>query len=77
LIAGIYVLSVIKYKYESTCPRCKKHYAIGEKENPQIREVEAHDGIKRTTTHHYFCKYCDFEKKVPHTETIPYEEAVD
>ncbi len=74
LIVGIYILSAVQHKYNSTCPKCGKHYAIKEKEHPQIREVEAHDGIKRTTTRHYYCKHCDFEKKVPHTETIPYEE---
>ena len=46
---------------------------IREKSNPEVREVKAHDGIKRTTTCHYFCENCYFEKKVPHTETIPYE----
>mgnify|MGYP001587402895 CR=1 FL=1 len=73
LIGGIYVLSAVQYKYNSTCPKCKKHYAIKEKSNPEVREVKTYDGIKRTTTRHYFCENCDFEKKVPHTETIPYE----
>lgn len=74
LIGGIYVLSAVKHKYDSTCPKCGEHYAIKEKDHPQVREVRAHDGVKRTTTRHYYCKHCDFEKKVPHTETIPYED---
>lgn len=72
-IGGIYILSAVQHKYNSTCPKCKKHYAIKEKSNPQIREVKAHDGIKRTITRHYYCENCDFEKTVPYTETIPYE----
>jgi|SRR3989344_195653 len=73
LIGGIYFLSAVQYKYNSTCPGCKKHYAMKEKDNPQIREVKAHDGIKRTITRYYYCQNCGFEQTVPHTETIPYQ----
>ncbi len=76
LIVGFYILSAVKHKYDSTCPKCKEHYSIMEKEHPQVREVESHDGIKKTTTRYYYCKNqnCDFEKKVPYTETIPYDD---
>ena len=74
LIGGIYILSAVKHKYDSTCPKCKKHYSIKEKSHPQVREVKAHDGIKRTTTRNYYCENCDFEKEVPYTETISYEQ---
>ena len=77
LIGGIYILSAIKHKYDSTCPKCSTHYAVYEKDNPDIREVEAHDGVKRTVTRHYRCKNCDFEKDRKFTETIPYEEEQD
>ena len=72
LIVGIWVISAIKYKYDSTCPKCSKHYAMKESKNPAIREVRAYDGIKRTTTRNYKCKYCSYEKEASHTETIPY-----
>ena len=74
LIVEIYILSAVKHKYDSTCQKCKEQYSIGEKSHPEIREVPAHDGIKKTTIRHYYCKNCDFEKKVPYTETIPYPE---
>ncbi|GEM_PF-3927206 len=73
-VGGLYVLAAIFYKYNSTCPKCKKHYAIKEKRNPHIREVKAHEGIKRTVTRHYYCENCDYEKTSTNTETIPYED---
>ncbi|PIU62161.1 hypothetical protein COS83_02895 [archaeon CG07_land_8_20_14_0_80_38_8] len=70
---GCYLLSLIQYKYESKCPKCNTFYALEEIGVPAVRQVKAHDGVKKTTTRHYKCKFCDFTKSEPFTETIPYE----
>jgi hypothetical protein len=74
LLGGIYVLSAVKYKYDSTCPKCQKHYSMKETAHPQVREVKAQDGLKRTTVRTFRCQSCGHEEKNLYTETIPYEE---
>ncbi len=70
---GAYLLSLVHYKYDSQCLKCKKHYAMREVGTPNVREVKALDGIKRTTTREHKCRYCSFFKKTAHIETVPYE----
>lgn len=73
LIVGIIVLSAINHKYNTTCPKCHKIYAMDEAYHPQVREVKAHDGVKRTVIRNFICKYCSYKKEFLNTETIPYE----
>lgn len=74
LIGGLIIFSAINYKYESQCPKCEKHYSIREVGTPKVREVDARDGTKRTTTRFYKCDNCDFTDKKSKTETIPYDD---
>ncbi len=67
-------MSAIRYKYDSACPKCGKHYAMQESTKPRIREVKAHDGIKKTTFRKYRCKHCGYEDEIPYAETISYED---
>ena len=73
LIIGLCIISLIEYKYKSQCPKCKKYYTFKDFKDPIIREVKAHDGVKKTTTHFLRCNNCKFKDTISNTTTIPFE----
>lgn len=74
VVIGLFFLKMYKYKHESKCPKCKKDYAMDEHKDPYVKDIETSDGIRRTTTRFYKCKYCGYEETVVEKELIPYEE---
>ena len=64
---GAILLSLVNYKYESKCKKCGKFYALQESEEPKVREVKTHGGIRQTITYTYKCKNCrNIEVKKSH-----------
>lgn len=71
---GGYIISLIQYKYDSQCPKCKKHYALKEYGDPTVKDVETKEGIRRTTTRNYQCKYCGYKEPKKKNRFIPNSE---
>ncbi len=74
---GGYLISLIQYKYDSQCPKCKKHYGMEEIGKPKVRETETKEGLRRTTTRAYKCKFCNYEKTKDYNDFIPNSELQD
>ncbi len=74
VIFGGYLFSLIQYKYESQCLKCKKHYTMKEFGEAQVCDVETKEGIRRTITRNYKCNNCGFEKLIKNNELIPNSE---
>lgn len=70
-VFGSFVIGLIKYKYESQCPKCKKFYAMDEFGEPKERETKVERGRRITTTRHYKCKHCGF------TDTKKFNEFIE
>jgi hypothetical protein len=58
VFVGSFLLKIVNYKYESRCDNCEKPYALAEIEDPEVKEIEAHDGIRQTITRTYKCREC-------------------
>lgn len=71
-LAGI-VYSLVEYKYESKCPKCKKFYALEEVGQPTVREVDVKGGTRRTTTRTYRCRSCGHTEPRKKNKFIPDE----
>ena len=64
IIFGYFLIYIIKYKYDSRCPRCERFYALKEVGDSKEREVKVKDGIRKTTFRSYQCKYNDRNFKI-------------
>lgn len=56
---GLYLTSLIKYKYESKCKKCKEFYAL-DPEDSHVREVETKEGTRKEITSLFKCKFCGY-----------------
>lgn len=74
IIIGIIFLKMHSYKIQSKCSKCNKDYSMQEFKDPNVKEVETSEGVRKTTTRFYKCKYCGYEDTDVEKELIPYEE---
>ena len=75
-IFGGFLISLVHYKYESRCPKCKRFYSVTEVGDPEVREVNVRGGVQRTTYRTYECKHedCDYKETKKFNEFIPDSE---
>lgn len=74
VIFGLLFLKLLTYKIERKCPKCNKDYAMEEYRDPDVKEVETSEGLRKKTTRYYKCKYCGNEDTIIEKDLIPYEE---
>ncbi|MBS3158382.1 hypothetical protein J4206_03780 [Candidatus Woesearchaeota archaeon] len=55
---GVFLVTIVKYKYESRCTNCKEFYALEEVGDADVKEVEAYEGVHQTITRTYKCNKC-------------------
>ncbi|MBI2572364.1 hypothetical protein HYV86_00735 [Candidatus Woesearchaeota archaeon] len=72
LVVGIFLISIVDHKYDSMCPKCKRHYSKIELEDPVVRDVEVKGGIRRTTSTKFGCKHedCDYKDTIKKNKFI-------
>ncbi|MEK6982931.1 MAG: hypothetical protein AABX33_00015 [Nanoarchaeota archaeon] len=79
LAFGSFLIRAIEHKYESRCPKCKRFYAVEEKEDPVVRDVDVKGGIRRTIKVKEGCKHedCDYENVRTKNEFIENDQQQD
>lgn len=58
LFIGAYLFKILEYHVSTQCEKCDKEFAYEEVGTPSVRDVETREGIRRTTTRQYKCRFC-------------------
>jgi len=64
LLVGILLLNAVNYHSSTKCKKCGKDFAYEEIEYPVRQDTETKEGIWRTETRTYECKYCGNVEKI-------------
>lgn len=77
LLLGSILLNALRYKQETKCRECGTDYAYRDYKNPLVREVEAHEGVRKNITRFLECKNCGDNIEKKYSKLIPYESEED